>query len=1090
MLSLYPSNRLEHLAVLLEAVLNQRQSSVLAADTILVESQGMQHWLNLHLANTQRIAMNMHYPMPTRFIWDCCRRLLGSDAIPQQSPYRREVMTWRIEQIFASQNFQRHPVAEPVNRYWQSGSDNDGDFKRYQLAVQLADLFEQYMLYRPDWLLGWEQSSELYFTELADEAWQSLVWRELVADMPDHPVRLMRRAMQVMHDNQHKLPSRVMVFAINTMAAQNVEFLAALSQYIDIHWFYLNPCVDYWGDLVTDRSRAKVLRQQQVSAYLSEQNNNRLLANLGQQGKDLFNLLNEQQTVDIAAFEAPWQADSKDKGSVLHSVQQDILSLSQPSHTEKCIDSSIQVVSCHTALREIQVLHDKLLHLLNADPSLKPSDVVVMCPAIEDYAPYVEAVFQTVGGDEREQTGPRLPCSVADRAPLDAEPVVNTFLELLRLPDSRFSVNALLETLRLPEVQKRFGIHSADLDTLHWWLQDAAVHWGLNDSHQASIVGVEQVSGMFSWEWGLNRLLTGMMHGDQTSMVGDTAILPHVEGQHAHLLGQLMQVLECMARHRQRMVAPRSVQEWQQYLLALRDDMFAQVDDEQGLALITQVIGDFAQTSAEASLEGTLTLSVVRDFLTRHLSKADAGNHFMTGQVTFCSMVPMRSIPFRVVAILGLNDGAFPRLDSVMSIDLMRQTSRRRGDRSRRGDDRYLFLEALISARDMLYLSYQGRHIKDNTERQPSLVLAELQRYLQQGYGWNFSPDASDSQLYQAPIHPFSADNYRGDSPSFDKGWYQTINPDIQAIPEISYIHPLEPEIDVDAMSRCFANPLKYYAQQVLGLYLDNDAELLDDNEPFDFSYLDRYQVVDRFTHAVLNNEDLDHLRYQVKQSGRMPDSPLSDQLLDDWQQTAQLLGDALAGTREVRRHVVSIAGHQLHSHIEWSERGPQLARPGKLRGQDKVALWLHHLIACMQDNGTVMSEYVYLHKEKDSTIPTVCRASIQPLSSDQAEEYLTDWLDTYRHCLGEPVLGVHAELAFVLYDNTARKCKDEQGALERMAQGWHKALYDENNWYALHHDRYFNWFYPQTLEPLPAVIEQLYKLYRPLAALIIEEKS
>ncbi|WP_278384589.1 exodeoxyribonuclease V subunit gamma, partial [Alteromonas mediterranea] len=306
MLALYPSNKLEHLSFLLTTLLRQQPLGVFTPETILVESPGMQHWVSMQMANEHGVAMNIDYPLPVRFMWNTARIVLGADKVPKQSPYRREVLTWRIDDVLQDNALMDSDAFEQVNKYWQSaGSEQEQGLQRLQLATALADVYEQYLLYRPDWLFKWEKNERAVFDDM--EVWQSEIWRILAKDQPLHPARLHQMTLEALEAGNvpANLPKRVIVFAINTMAPQLIAFFDALAQHIDIHIFHLNPSVNYWGEAKSSSEQAKLLRLEGLKKWMEEDQSNPLLGNLGKQGRELFNLLTELDTFEISAFDSP-----------------------------------------------------------------------------------------------------------------------------------------------------------------------------------------------------------------------------------------------------------------------------------------------------------------------------------------------------------------------------------------------------------------------------------------------------------------------------------------------------------------------------------------------------------------------------------------------------------------------------------------------------------------------------------------------------------------------------------------------------------------------------------------------------------------
>lgn len=1049
MLTLYPSNKLEHLSYLLQAVMGNSEQAILQAKTVLVESTGMQHWLNLQLAEHAGIAMNIDYPMPTRFVWQLCRDILGHDKVPMQSTYKREVMLWRIERLLTSDAFEQQNFEAALTDYWQQESGTTAEYKRVNISRLIADTIEQYLMFRPSWLLAWEKGESVVTSSqskgggsqedvswqqqntvaLKHEAWQRWIWCELAKEEPNHPVRLQLLALEQLDKKSHLLPSEVYFFAINTMAPQTLAFFNQIAQYTQIHFFHLNPCVDYWGDAVSDRTLAKQLQQGKIDAWVEQQAINPLLRNLGQQGKDLFNLLSQSSHYEISAFDADYPQQHLTP-TLLHKIQRDILqgetvevsqSLDATTPSEALPDHSLVVRSCHSALREVQVLHDYLLQQFSTDDNLSPRDVLVMCPAIENYSPYIEAVFGKSITELNDVDKQRIPCSIADRNPLDADPLVAAFMQLMSLPDSRFSVTEFLGFVHLPAVMKKYNINTSELDLFAYWVQQSNIHWGLDAEHKSSILGIDKANDVFTWHWGMSRLLEGFSHADTDLLIDDKLLaLNEVEGQLSVTFGKLLHLLEKLANYGDSLKRSRTMDEWKMFLFAMRDSLFdASSDDQYASQTITTTLGQFFehyQMSFSDNLDVTAVVDIetvnavsanrkwsyqtLRQALQNAFTSPDSQNQFMTGQVTFCSMMPMRSIPFKIIAVLGLNDGEFPRQSTFVDMDLVNHLGRQVGDRSRRGDDRYLFLEAILSARTALYLSYQGRGIRDNKSRESSLVLSEFLAYLKKYHQFD--------QVSQQPLHPFSISGFLSQQSSsqhvspkvqqnFDKGWYRlmaslnsvnnapsaiapapvqqvkhdhevsTTQATMDGLPQGELITSQSPQSGVKQkvrladLIRFFKKPVEFFANNSQGLWLDDIESRLSDTEPFIENGLDVYLMKSDFIDGLLECEKagfppeqkqdvLNTMKTGLMLSGKFPDYPNSEALIDENAEHSQKLVKELSKyvSEEVLSGQLSMSNALIDFHFDLSNlRG---AVDYSLTGNSSrhlIGTWIKHLIAC-----------------------------------------------------------------------------------------------------------------------------------------------
>lgn len=1027
MINLYPANKMENLLTLLNKISQVSPIGVFNQEVIIVQNAGMQHWLNLAIASDRGISMNMRYALPAQYLWQLIRTLASEDKVPEQSPYSREVLTWRIHAILATKSVMDDECFTPATQYWldqktleselefASKTSSKADLKRYQLAGQMADLFEQYLIFRPEWLDGWQHGEEVIPLS-AENKWQAKLWQLLISELPYNPVELLNDAIANVADklsnDPNILPKRMSFFGINTMAPMWLNFINALSDYIEVDFFHLNPCFSYWGDIINEKQAIKKLSHWSNGANNDEHLfvGNPLLANFGQQGREFLALLQNYSTVNIELFvkasndnsEADDSANSMSSSCILHQLQNDILELRDATEqSSPLVDDSITIVSCHSALREVQALHDYLLHQFNDSShkkdKLTPKDVLVMCPQIEQYAPYVNAVF-TRGWQDLTDEVPPLPCSIADRSAKDSDPLIAAFSELLTLPDSRFQVSQLLSFIRLSAVANKFAINVEDSEKISLWLQQATIHWGLDQAHKEVLLG-EQASNSFTWQQGLSRLLQGFAYSDADSIYQDQLLLGVVEGGDAILLGQLMLFIEQLQHFSHQLNRARTAKAWQFFLLTQLELLFStqlvfstntaeqaihqtNIQIDNSIAIIEQAISSLVEYCEHAHFDEEIELAIIVDFLNNHFSQGDASKQFMVGQVTFCSMLPMRSIPFKVIAVLGLNDGEFPRQRPALGFDLIAQSIAVLGDRSRRGDDRYLFLEALISAREALYLSYQGRNIRNNNEKQPSLVLKELMDYLAQGYGWQFTQE--NSHVQQMPMQPYSEDNYTvrdtelGFKPSFDANWLRLGQHEkIETTQTSLLVDACDIADNVNTLSaaeviRFFQHPSKVFAQKVLNLYLDSKEVSLNDVEPFTADHLDNYLLKQDLLAASLvskNSMTIEQVINTASLSGKFPDLPSTpshfDEALDASSQLAQeIISQGCDNPELVDCQIMlsytniadsTITGNSSEQTltltaqlpVKISHAGTQLVfyRSSTAKPKDLFTLYLHHLI-------------------------------------------------------------------------------------------------------------------------------------------------
>ena len=874
MFHVVPSNKQEILTQVLISFIQddfkQGVRGVFEPTTILVESQGMQHYLNMEIAKTTGLSMNIQFPLVSREIYSICRTVLG-DAVPVDSPFKREYLVWNIFTILQDEHFINDPRSAYANAYWQN--QQESVLQCFRLAKQLADVFEQYLIYRADWLAAWEQGELLGLADTL-EPWQQLIWERLVAIDPNHPAALRAAAISQLAQHQAKLPKSITIFAVNTLSPTQIEFFSALAQYIDVYLFFLNPCSQYWGDVVSDKVLLRQRLSQGIEELVAEELAHPILANLGQQGRSLFNQLQDINYPDMTDSQLFITPTNNDNPSLLQQVQADIATahVSPVTLSTNDIDASIQIHSCFSAVREVQTLHDELLRVLKADPNLQPHDILVMCPSVEEYAPFVNSIFRP-SYKPSQSDSPQLVCSIADRAPLNSEPSVMMFLEMLSLPDSRFSVTKIIDYLRIPSVQKNLNLTEDELTLCISWLSLSQIKWGLNQEHKATWVDNRDMTEHYTWEWGLSRLALGCLHSEMQDPPEEFAYVDAVEGLNSRILGKLLVLVNRLSAFRAKLNGDKSIEQWEHLLKEMSQSLFGESSTEQrAQQMIEQTISQLGKQVLTAGYESPISLAIIRESLSDKFSTPDALNQFLTGQVTFSSMVPMRSVPFKMICILGLNDGAFPRIAVPNSIDLIAQSDYVLGDRSRRNEDRYLFLEAMISARDYLYLSYQGQSVKDNQAIEPSLVVQELLLYLDQKFVLE-DPDTnaplvmSKHIVQRAPLQPFSTSLFASKATdfdqigSFDQGWLALAKSNVLPSKMTAIDVPKDIYLDHKDMSALFINPLKLHVNKQYDVVLDEYINIMDDVEPFSLDGLAKDKLLQQALHTAATTLDDDHSR-------------------------------------------------------------------------------------------------------------------------------------------------------------------------------------------------------------------------------------
>ena len=961
-LNIFISNRMEVLAEQLTETLRSPLSSPLQNEIVIVQNRSMERWISMQIARRLGVCANVRFPFPRAFLYEILAKLTG--AAPGDE-YEPEIMTWRIMKILP-ESLSR-PVFGSLRRYL---ADDPAGLKRFQLAARIARVFDGYLIFRPDLITAWERGD----SGTEDELWQAELWRMMLKEgdtghLIAHREKILQQLRAAPPPLKGILPERISIFGISTLPGFYLDLFHALSQATEVHCFFMNPCREFWGDIRSEKETGRLVQRvreqtgwnavSKEDLYLEE--GNALLASLGKQGRDFFTHL-----ANLAAEMRETFVDSGEE-TLLAALQSDVLNLRDrgrkgtPRAVVSSRDRTLSIHSCHGPLREVEVLHDQLLEMFAQDPGLLPKDILVMAPDIEAYAPLIEAVFGSGGGaDSPEGHRSGIPYSLADGSISRGSALIRTFLGIMDLQSSRFRVTQVLSLLDAAPVQKRFGLNEADVERIRHWIGEAGIRWGINGKDRARI-GLPAFEEN-TWRAGLDRLLLGYaMAGRGESLFRGIVPYDDIEGMDARILGRFLDFVETLLSEAPLLDEPRPLGQWSNVFSGLLDKLFdpCDADEESDLRMIRRSLEELRKIGEKAHFRDTVEFTVMKSYLSGALEKRGLPFGYLTGAVTFCAMVPMRSIPFPVVCLIGMNNADYPRHERVVDFDLMTQNPRP-GDRSRRDDDRYLFLEALLSARKTLYISYAGQSTEDNSTVPPSVLISELLDYLEQGFACAegsiqdhlltvhhlqaFDPSyfAGGNKLFSYSVENCRAArcliNRSGETPRFAAGVLPAPQPGWR-------------EIAISDLAVFFRNPAKFLLQRRIGLSLAEGAEIPQEKELFRIESLDRYRLGQELVEHALAGSDPLKLLPVMMASGQLPHGTAGacqfEELCRGVRVFAEVAGSHLRGQGTPPLEIdTDIDGFRLSGRIEkLYETGLVHYRYANLRARDHLRFWIDHLL-------------------------------------------------------------------------------------------------------------------------------------------------
>jgi exodeoxyribonuclease V gamma subunit len=1061
MLSIVFSNRFENLLAALLERLGAERGGPFARHQVLVPGSAARRAIELAIAEREGICANVDFAYLGEWLWAQAGKLVEVAARP---PYSPAVLTWRIFVCLAGNWMAAHPRLDAYCRKADARM-------RHELAERLARLFDHYLSYRPWWLEAWSAGKSAFAARSSvhdDEAWQAELWRQIDEGLP--LIDFLRRAKSM--DGEalatHGLPPSVHVFAPPGAPPRDIALLRALARAIDVHLYVLDPCREYWLDIV-DARRMSWLAARQRDLFTETRRG--LLEAWGKQTQAFIELLldGENEMLEEERF-APHPGHH-----LLAQVHNAILDLEAFSpgrfHLDE-EDRSIELHLCHSRIRELEVLHDRLLALLRDSPSLAPGEIAVLTPDLAACAPLIEAVF---GAASRER---RIPWRITGLGGTMENPVAQVLDRLLALVAGRMPAGEVFDFLRQPLVAARFGFDEVALGQVRDWLDGAGVRWGL-DAEDVSSVGA--ASG-HTLEEGFARLFLSWAAGEAARgalFAGHTGALAAPENDGGEILGRFWRFAETLRRHRATLRTEHSAEDWRAILSGALTDWVGETERAEDPAAVRAAINAFADDMAAGLRRHMVGLDVVRPALLACLDETLHGG-VPGGKVTFSALPTLRGLPYRVICVIGLDRDAFPGRERPDEFDLIATGAKKeKGDRQRRLDDRNLFLDVMLAARDVLHLSCIGRGARDNTALPPSVVVDELFEALATACAREPRPEEVEKVKARLtvvhPLQAFSADyfaacenvdkrleSFRGDYAAAlarrpgeeqrrgaaagndddddESGGSSPCREDFAAV------HPFFPaplaapaaewrRVDLGRLQWFFIHPCRFLLRERLGMELAETEDELADAEPFVANWPAQWTLAERLR-PVLTAGDVGEkeLLALARSGGEFPAGVLGESAL------RREIGKLIAHYRRLRamKAAPRLPAHVVKLDFEldretWSvdaafgelgAEGMVYHRYDDARARDYLSAWIAHLVLCAAPPAGMACVTRGLARDRSFTL--------RPLPTETALRELEALLRLYRQGLSTPLRFFPKSAWARVFDG-----RDEGNAIQKARERW-----------------------------------------------------
>ncbi len=861
---LYHSNSVEVLTALFARHLAQPlpAQSLLSPEWVIVPQPTIKRWLQHQLAQQLGVAANLEIITPGEFVARVLKaNLAGNESIDTVDP---RLLVWRIFAALNDAAVIANPSLASIQHYLQ-GSHRQR--KSWELSQSLADTFAKYQAWRRDWLLGWDRGQD-------PDDWQAQLWRAISAGRLHRGKAIDQFLRKYASGNAPQLaglPPRLFVFACLNASPDVMRVIACCAHASIVHFYFPNPTRELWPEYARHTlsdNDISLLQSPAIDAQEIIETVNPLLSAWGSAGRDAAMMLLTNRIIE-PIIEATGYTTPEPERDLLHRIKADMLEQKMPVPWRDSVqisDRSVQIHRCASRWQEIQVLHNQLLALLNGpdlhedDGPLQAREIAVMAPDITLYKPYIEAVFGAATGMSH------IPFSITEVSLHASNSATRVLARILAMPDDRFAVSQIFDLLTEPAVMQNFDWDLKQLDRLRELLTSAGARWGWDAQHRDGLLNdgataSTTTSAAYTWQFALDRLLLGYAAGSE-DMLDNVAPIAAIDAAIFSQLDDLLSVLQKLRNAASRFAQPMSAPQWAMQLRSMMHavigDAMSRNESNDSLSQVLSLIARFEHDAKATGTEIPIAREVVQSWFADAMAQDDQRLPFFSNGITFCKMVPMRQIPFKVIALLGINEGEFPRNDPVFSINrlanaLQQPGQSRFGDRSIRDDDRFLFLQMLNAAERVFYVSSVSRDPVTGYPKVLSSVIDDLLSTLTIYHRADGS-ETRQALLHDHPIQPYDLPSVPH-APRYDEYWRPactSLRHPRDGMPVFASNSLEVPESSVIALKdlqRFVRLPPRAFVQQRLQIWpadhqADDDDEPLGKPQPLEQSISDRQLLI------------------------------------------------------------------------------------------------------------------------------------------------------------------------------------------------------------------------------------------------------
>ncbi|CAL4324614.1 exodeoxyribonuclease V subunit gamma [Buchnera aphidicola] len=1015
MFIIYKSNQLHILfSKICQIIKKKPKNNIFQKEIFVYDNKILLQWLHIFIAEKQGISENFQFYYTDHFIWKLFQIFVTDKNTI--NIYKKSIMTWNIMKIIEKKNYSNH-----VNT-------NDHPIKKFKFSLIMADIFEQYLIYRPTWINIWEEYKDILKIE-KNEEWQKIIWQNLHCLVKKkYPSQLhYANIFHIINSIQEKkniinVPKRCFIMSSFSLTSTYIKILETLGKYINIYLLHVTSCkknIFYY----------QVKKNKNILFNKKKHIQDDSLIMLWGKYEKIYSLYINSKTIKIINCFKITKAVK-----LLNIIQNDILITYKKKNKNHSIydkkilytnDDSISVNVCHDKKHEITILYKKILNIFKKNPSILPGDIIVVSNTIHEYIDFINSIFTS------QKNKYKIPFFIGIKNSKRKNIILSTFITILNLPNTRCSNKEILELLEIPEIANKFNISEDEIEILYSWVQNINIRWGIDEKHQNHLLKIKNKKS--TWLYGIKKLLLSYSINEKNSIWNNILSPLSINSSQSELIGKIAHFIFILNKWRVKLSQPKKFKSWYKLSQYLINDFF------QNNILIQKTLDTIQNNWENMIHDGMLSeykkkisINILKICFTNRINSILNKKKFLPGVINFCHPKSTHNIPFKVIYIIGANEEDIPRKQKILPFNLL-HCHPYIGDKNIHIEDSYLFLQILSSAKKYFYISYARYSIQYNIARYPSILIQQLMDYISSHFCFIGDEKISNAENKKKIFNYF-----------YQYHEYQYSYP-IQNIRKKNNIIHLKNtfkkeilKINYKDLIDFWKNPILYFFKKKFKIQsIFKNKEILT-NENFFLNKFNCLQFNTILLNKIIHNEDIETWLKQYELSGILPYKYFGKIFLTKQKNAmlkiANLVSQFRINTVETEINL-KIKKYEIYGILsEVQDTGLLRWKPNIINYNDKISLWIEHLLYCV------------LGGSEDSRIISYKNHiwSLSALQSDIASEYLLRYIIGYQKGIYKPVFLLKSGIMWLnyIFDTfknciTRDKIKKKKGYLI-LLKNWH----------------------------------------------------